>query len=49
MKTTLFKRLMVLFCAGALLGLVTAGCKHTANGAGQDMERMGQKIQDKTQ
>jgi predicted small secreted protein len=31
------------------LGVINwCGCKHTANGAGQDIERAGEKIQEKT-
>lgn len=30
-----------------LLGLAS-GCKNTANGAGRDIEKIGEKIQDKT-
>lgn len=33
----------------ALVAGVTVGCKHTAHGAGEDIEHMGEKIQDKTQ
>jgi len=29
--------------------LVLTGCKHTAHGAGKDIEKMGEKIQEKTQ
>lgn len=32
-----------------VVGLASSGCKHTANGAGQDIEKMGEKIQEKTQ
>jgi predicted small secreted protein len=31
------------------LVLVGTGCKHTANGMGQDIEKAGQKIQEKTE
>jgi predicted small secreted protein len=31
------------------LTLVATGCKNTANGAGKDIENMGEKIQEKTQ
>ena len=33
--------------ATALLTVIT-GCKHTAHGAGEDIEQMGEKIQEKT-
>lgn len=49
MKTIHFTRLILAFFAAALLGLAGAGCKHTAHGAGQDIEQMGDKIQEKTQ
>ena len=32
----------------AVYALAVVGCKHTAHGAGQDIERAGEKIQDKT-
>lgn len=38
-----------LLALGLFLSVFTSGCKHTANGAGQDIERMGEKIQEKTQ
>lgn len=31
-----------------LLVATTTGCKHTAQGAGKDIENMGEKIQEKT-
>jgi predicted small secreted protein len=45
--TTLLKKTLIV---AALLGMTTAffGC-HTAHGFGQDVERTGEKIQDKTQ
>jgi predicted small secreted protein len=49
MKTIHFNRLIIVLFAAALLGLAGAGCKHTAHGAGQDIEKMGDKIQEKTQ
>jgi len=45
--TTSFKRLVVLFSLTALLALVSAGC-NTAHGFGKDMEKAGDKIQEKT-
>ena len=44
-----FNRFIIVFFAAALLGLAGAGCKHTAHGGGQDIEQMGDKIQEKTQ
>ncbi|MEP6662586.1 MAG: entericidin A/B family lipoprotein [Verrucomicrobiota bacterium] len=32
----------------ALIGFAATGCKHTAHGMGEDMEKAGEKIQDKT-
>lgn len=49
MKTIHFNRLIIVLFAAALLGLAGAGCKHTAHGAGQDIEKIGDKIQEKTQ
>jgi predicted small secreted protein len=49
MKSIHFNRLIIVLFAAALLGLVGAGCKHTVHGAGQDIEQMGDKIQEKTQ
>ena len=49
MKTIRFNRFLIVLFAAALLGLVGVGCKHTANGAGQDISNMGDKIQEKTQ
>ena len=40
--------ILILFAA-AFIGLTVTGCKHTANGAGKDIEQMGEKIQEKTQ
>ncbi len=41
-KVTLFA------LAGILLLGLASGCKNTANGAGRDIEKIGEKIQDKT-
>jgi predicted small secreted protein len=49
MKTTKSKRFVTALFAAALLGLAATGCKHTANGAGKDIEKAGEKIQEKTQ
>jgi len=32
----------------AVYALAFVGCKHTAHGAGQDIEKAGDKIQEKT-
>jgi predicted small secreted protein len=39
---------VVMPLAVTLLGFIGMGCKHTANGAGKDIEQMGEKIQEKT-
>jgi predicted small secreted protein len=39
------KLLPLFFLATVLLGLVSTGCR-TMNGAGQDIERAGEKIQE---
>lgn len=44
---TLFKRLVALLCLATLLALVSSGC-NTAHGFGKDMEKAGDKIQEKT-
>jgi predicted small secreted protein len=44
MKTKL--KTMVILMA-ALFTVVVSGCRHTARGVGEDMERAGEKIQDK--
>ena len=45
-KVMIKKALLLAFAAFALITSVT-GCR-TAHGAGEDMERAGEKIQDKT-
>jgi predicted small secreted protein len=47
MKRSLDKVVLCIFVA-ALLVISTTACKHTAHGAGQDIEKVGEKIQDKT-
>jgi predicted small secreted protein len=32
----------------AVYALAVVGCRHTAHGAGKDIERTGEKIQEKT-
>jgi predicted small secreted protein len=39
------KPLLILFLASALISFVNTGCR-TMEGAGQDIERAGEKIQD---
>jgi predicted small secreted protein len=39
--------LMLLLCA-AILALTTVGCRNTAQGVGKDVEKVGEKIQEKT-
>jgi len=43
------KRILLLIAFSAVLTSAATACKHTANGAGQDIERAGEKIQEKTQ
>ena len=33
----------------AVYALAAVGCKHTAHGFGEDMEKAGSKLQDKTE
>ena len=49
MKNSRINRLILILFATSFLGLAVTGCKHTANGAGKDIEQMGEKIQEKTQ
>ncbi|HTI71634.1 MAG TPA: entericidin A/B family lipoprotein [Candidatus Limnocylindria bacterium] len=42
------KQFLILFLLGLWAATNTA-CKHTANGFGQDVEKAGEKIQEKTQ
>ena len=44
MKTKM-KSFVILMAA--LITVATSGCRHTAQGVGEDMERAGEKIQDK--
>ena len=43
-----FKWLLIAVCASALLILGGSGCKNTAHGVGKDVEKVGEKIQEKT-
>jgi predicted small secreted protein len=49
MKNIRIKGFIILLVASILVGVTGLGCKHTANGAGQDIQHMGEKIQEKTQ
>lgn len=40
---------IILTLAAALLLSAVGGCRHTAHGAGEDIEKMGEKIQQKTE
>jgi len=44
----LSQRLIFGFFIAVLLVVCASGCKHTANGAGKDIEKMGEKIQEET-
>jgi len=48
MKQNIQRIALSLFAAVLLMSVVT-GCKSTASGAGKDIEKMGEKIQDKTE
>ena len=43
------KSIFCLLLAVAVLALSGLGCRHTAQGFGKDVEKVGEKIQDKTQ
>jgi len=52
MKTTSTKtngKKLALCAAITAVTFTLLGCKHTANGAGKDIEKMGEKIQEKTE
>ncbi len=42
------KKTICLLCLSAIW-MVATGCQNTAHGAGEDIEKMGQKIQEKTE
>jgi predicted small secreted protein len=44
---TIIQNVIIGFLACLLMVAVT-GCKNTAHGAGEDIEKMGEKIQEKT-
>lgn len=39
---------VILAVALAAYALMAVGCRHTAHGVGEDVERAGEKIQEKT-
>ena len=43
-----FYRGIGILLVGLILMIGVGGCKGTAHGAGQDIEKMGEKIQEKT-
>lgn len=43
------KRFIILISVSALLWFAGTGCKHTAQGVGKDMEKAGEKMQEKTE
>jgi predicted small secreted protein len=47
MKNIMPRLVIVLFIA-VVTALATTGCRSTAHGAGEDIENMGEKIQEKT-
>lgn len=46
--TIKIQRLILTLFAVALLALSVVGCRNTAHGVGKDMEKAGDKIQEKT-
>jgi len=48
MKTNQKKPLIIGLLAIALLAAAGSGCKNTAHGIGKDVEKVGDKIQEKT-
>jgi predicted small secreted protein len=42
------KKLIILFALMITAVTTFTGCRHTARGAGEDIERAGEKIQEKT-
>lgn len=43
------KKRIIIGLMTLVMALWVAGCKNTAHGMGKDIERTGEKIQDKTQ
>ena len=48
MKTIKINCYILMLLVVSCVGLMTTGCKNTAHGAGEDIEQMGEKIQEKT-
>lgn len=44
---TLSKHILILLFVTTLLAIVSTGCKNTAHGFGRDVEKAGDKIQEK--
>ena len=44
----MIKRIVIALLAATVMIIAGTGCKHTAHGVGQDVEKMGEKIQEKT-
>jgi predicted small secreted protein len=43
-----FKTSIITLFLTAFLAAIGVGCKHTAHGVGEDVEKAGEKIQEKT-
>ncbi|MEO8428693.1 MAG: entericidin A/B family lipoprotein [Verrucomicrobiota bacterium] len=48
MRAIILKPAVLVICVATLVIITTSGCKHTAQGAGKDIEQVGEKIQEKT-
>ena len=44
----MIKSIFIALLAAAVMIIAGIGCKHTAHGVGEDVEKMGEKIQEKT-
>jgi predicted small secreted protein len=44
----MIQRTLISLLAAAVLVIFGTGCKNTAHGAGKDIEKAGEKIQEKT-
>jgi predicted small secreted protein len=47
-KSVMIKSIFIALLAATVMILAGTGCKHTAHGVGEDVEKMGEKIQEKT-
>ena len=47
-ENIMIKRILIALLAATLMIIAGTGCKHTAHGVGEDVEKMGEKIQEKT-